>query len=184
MKKIINENKRAQVWIETVLYTLIGLAILGTLMAVAKPKIDSYRDKVVIEQTIESLSLVDEKITSVLRAPGNTRIVDLKISKGKLVIDSQTDTLYWIMESKDKYGEPGQKIPVGNIDVLTEGKGPWMITMSINYTLLDLNITTKDNKDIKQEVAASPTPYSLIIENLGKSSPSSVKQQIRIYTSG
>jgi len=37
--------KRAQVWVETVIYTLIGLSIMGVVLAVAIPKINETKDK-------------------------------------------------------------------------------------------------------------------------------------------
>ena len=37
--------KRGQVWVETVIYTLIGLAIIGVVMAAALPKINERKDE-------------------------------------------------------------------------------------------------------------------------------------------
>ena len=51
MRKIKNK-KRGQIWVETVIYTLIGLTIIGLLLAVSKPQIDKQKDKALIEQKI------------------------------------------------------------------------------------------------------------------------------------
>ena len=40
-------DKKAQVWIETVIYTLIALALIGTVLAFVKPKIQEIQDKIV-----------------------------------------------------------------------------------------------------------------------------------------
>ena len=113
-------KKRGQVWIETVLYTLVGLALIGTILGLAKPKIDSYKDKAVIEQTLESMNLIDEKITSVMRAPDNVRIVDLKISKGEFQVLTEEDIITWTIDSKFQYSERGEEVKFGDVRILTE----------------------------------------------------------------
>lgn len=161
---------RGQVWIETVLYTLVGLALIGTILGLAKPKIDSYKDKAVIEQTLESLNLIDEKITSVMRAPDNVRIIDLKISKGEFSVLTKEDVISWKIDSKYQYSESGQEVKFGNVKILTEGLGPWTVTMRMNYTGM-VNLTDRDktdNNDLRLE--SSPTPYSLSVYSYGSTS--------------
>src|SRR3989344_7560325 len=99
----MNGKKRAQVWIETVIYTLIGLAIIGILLGASKPKIDEMKDKILIEQTISSLNEVSAMFSEVQVAPGNRRNVDLKISRGKLFINGDLNQIGWILESNYKY---------------------------------------------------------------------------------
>jgi len=48
----IYSNYKGQVWIETVVYTLIAFAILSAILGVAKPKIEQLQDKSIIEQSI------------------------------------------------------------------------------------------------------------------------------------
>ncbi len=154
-------EKKAQVWVETVIYTLIGLAIIGILLAVIRPQINSMRDKLVIEQTIDSLNKFDG-IMSI--SEGNRRKIDFKISKGSLFIDGKNDNVYWILEdSKNKYSEPGSVISLGVINLLTtEDNGRWDVNLSIDYS--DLNITYyKEDKLRKLEAAG--TAYSIFAEN-------------------
>jgi type II secretory pathway pseudopilin PulG len=160
-------KNRGQVWIETVLYTLVGVAIIGILLAIAKPKIDSYRDRAIIEQTMESLNLIDEKITSVMNAPDNLRMVDLKISKGEFQVLTKKDVISWTIDSSYQYSEPGQEVRFGNVKILTEGLGPWKVTMKIDYNGM-LNLTAKDSSDANNlKLESSPTPYSLAIQSFG-----------------
>ena len=49
----IYSNYKGQVWIETVVYTLIAFAILGAILGFAKPKIEQLQDKSIIEQSIK-----------------------------------------------------------------------------------------------------------------------------------
>ena len=68
--------KKAQIWIETVLYTLIGLALIGIVLTIVTPKINEQKDRSVIEQSIEALNNFDSKITETLdRGGGNVRSI-------------------------------------------------------------------------------------------------------------
>ena len=61
-------EKRGQIWVETIVYTLIGLAIIAMLVAVAKPKINQMTEKAVITQTMESLNTLNEQIFDTITA--------------------------------------------------------------------------------------------------------------------
>ncbi|MBU2576671.1 MAG: hypothetical protein KKF50_03035 [Nanoarchaeota archaeon] len=158
-------NKKGQVWVETVIYTLIGLTIIGLVLAVALPKINEKKDEVMINQAVQALGSIDDKVYEVQRAVGNRRTVDLDIGKGRLIIDMDLDTISWVIDSKFKYSEPGIEVPMGNLNVLTEETDPWTVTLKINYAVDirfdELSVGTK-------ELDSAPTPYKLMIENIGK----------------
>ena len=157
-------NSSAQVWIETVICTLIGLTIIGVLLAVTKPKIDEMKDRLIIEQSIEALNRINERIYDVRNyGYGNKRIVNLKISKGKFIINSTGDKISWIMDSKAKYSEPGTPVSIGNMEVLTIEASPWQVKLEISYNV-DLRY---NNENVLKEFEQAPTPYELQIENLG-----------------
>jgi len=156
-------NSRAQVWVETVIYTLIGLAVMGILLAVSKPKIEEMKDKIIIEQTITSLNDISNKIYDVQISPGNKRILNLKISKGRFYINASRNEIGWILESNYKYSELGKVVNLGNLKVLTEEAGPYLVTVSMNYTT---NLTYAGKEDYF-DVEGSPSPYKLSVENLG-----------------
>ena len=109
----LRTSKLSQIWVETVTYTLIGLAIIGILLAATKPKIDKLKDKMIIEQTIDSMNKIDSKIYEVQRAPGNKRVLNVKISKGRFIIDAAEDKLKWVLKSKYQYSEEGTPISLG-----------------------------------------------------------------------
>ena len=157
--KKIQKQKKAQVWVETVIYTLIGLAVIGILLVVTKPKIDSIKDKLAIEQSISVLDEINNKINEVKVAQGNKRVVTLKITKGKFVIDSENDKLYWIIDSKHKYSEPGVSVSIGkDFNVLTTEASPWDVRLEITLTS-DLRYNGEDVGT--KELEAASTPYSL-----------------------
>ena len=165
----MKRSKLGQVWIETVIYTLIGLAIIGILLAVAKPKIDSMKDKTAIEQTIESLNNIDSKISEVQNSgSGNRRIADVKISKGYLVINASNDSIYWILDSSYEFSELGKETELGNLRALTTGpaSGPWKVRIQRDYA--GINITS-GGSDVVKQYDIAPTDYYLFIANSGVS---------------
>ena len=159
---------KGQVWIETVLYSLIAFALIGMILAFAKPKIEEYQDKGVIEQSIKVLEEIDYTINNI-GTPGNQRTIIIKIGKGNLDINGKNDTLLFNIESRYAYSEYGQKINVGGIGALTEKKGRInKVTLSKNYSA-NYNITYK-NRDETGRLGRSATPYKILISNKGESS--------------
>jgi len=157
--------KRGQVWVETVIYTLIGLAIIGLVMAMALPKINERKDEIVIEQSIEALGNIDDKIYEVQKASGNRRVVDLEIRRGALVVNMEDDTIYWELDSSFEYSEVGVPISLGRISATTTSSGPWKVELKLSYDV-DLRF---DGKNLgTKKIDVSPTPYKFVIENMGK----------------
>ena len=158
-------NKYGQVWIETVIYTLIGLAIIGLVLAGALPKINAKKDEVMIGQSIEALGNIDNKIYEVSRAPGNRRVVNLDIKKGALIIDSASDTISWILKSSFAYSEIGTTVSFGNMNITTTEDGDYKVELKVGYKM-DLRFENNTLEEKRFDIA--PTPYRLIIENAGK----------------
>jgi type II secretory pathway pseudopilin PulG len=160
--------KRGQVWVETVIYTLIGLAIIGIVMAMALPKINERKDEIVIGQSIEALGNIDDTIyETVNNGVGNRRVVDLEIKKGALIIDAKKNTISWELDSSFEYSESGVPISIGRLNVTTVSGAPWKVELKLSYNI-DLRFDG-ENTGIKR-LDASPTSYRLVVENMGKES--------------
>lgn len=163
---LFSSNKRGQIWVETIIYTLIAFALIGLVMAFVKPKIEEIRDKNIIEQSISVLEDIDSIIKN-LGVPGNQRVIDLGISKGVLNIDGEKNMLFFEIESKNTYSEPGEEIKIGNIIVFTEKKGKINeITLTRDYRGV-YNITYQDRDELKK-ISKASTPYSLLLVNKGE----------------
>lgn len=161
---MINSNKKAQVWVETVIYTLIGLAVMGLILAGATPKINCRKDTILIEQSIESLGNINEKIYEVQRAVGNRRAVDLKVGKGKVLIDMDNSQIKWELESSCQYSELDYDVPYGVVTVRTEVGNPYKVTLSMNYST---SFNFNGESTGVHELFQAPTHYRLLIENEG-----------------
>lgn len=164
----MKNKKRGQVWVETVLYTLIGLALIGMILAFALPKITKTQEKLVTEQTISSLKLLDQTISNVVQSgPDNVRMYEISFKEGNLIIDGQNDLIYFQIDNlKNYYSEPETKVMDGRVGILSYGKKDFSsVKLDLNYTGY-ANITF-GGKDAEQRITQSPTAYKLFISNMG-----------------
>lgn len=159
-------NLRGQIWVETLIYTLIAFVMIGLVLFFASPKILEIQDKAIIEQSIEVMGEIDT-IISGIGTPGNKRVVELRIRKGELKINGTHDKLVFEIESKHVYSQPGEDISIGgNIVVRTEEKGGFnIITLTRDYSA-GYNITYQ-GEDKSKSITKSSTPYKLFISNKG-----------------
>ena len=160
----MNEEKIGQVWIETVIYIMIGLTLIALVLAFVIPKTNQQKDNAIIEQAINSLNDVDEKVIEVIdNGPGNKRMRDFNLKAGKISLYSDKDEMvYQIDEIEQPYSEPNIKIPMGRIIVestILAKKNRVSLTLSYNNMA---NLTF--NKGI---LNPSSMPYSFTIENFG-----------------
>jgi len=160
------KNRRGQIWVETIIYTLIAFALIGLVLAFVKPKIEEIQDKGIIEQSISILEEID-LIIKTLGDPGNQRIINLRISKGVFSIDGENNKLFFEIESRHTYSEPGRDVIIGNIIVLTEKKGKINdVTLTRDYEG-EYDITYQNMNELKK-IGKTSTSYTLLIANKGE----------------
>jgi hypothetical protein len=158
-------NKKGQIWVETVIYTLIAFVMIGLVLAYAKPKIEELQDKSIIEQSIGMMKDIDSTILTIGCA-GNQRAIELGIKKGVLKIDGVNDLIIFEIESKHTYSEPGIDIIDGNLIIHTEKMG--------KFNIVNLTRDYSEGYDIKYQgrdelklISKSSIPYRMFISNKG-----------------
>ncbi len=157
-------NKKAQVWVETVIYTLVGLSILGLLLVSTKPKLDKMKDESLINQAIESFGIINEKVYEAAQTTGMRVKYDLKIGKGTFVIDAEEDILYWRIPSSLKYSEENIAVELGStMSIKTVQGDPWLVEVSMPY---NFDIQYDGKNEVKEFIEAG-NMYSFTIENEG-----------------
>ena len=168
MKKGV-KNKKGQIWVETVVYTLIGLVIIGAVLAIAKPKIDEIKDRMVITQTIDAMKSLNKEVNEVKQVTGMKRVPEVRFQKGEFIVSGKEDTLYWILDdSHAAYSQPGILVPDGELRILTSISQKTTVILFLNYSgKLDITYNGKDEEKIIQQ---APTPYLISIENVGMKS--------------
>ncbi len=165
----MKSQKRGQVWIETVLYTLIALALIGLVLGFVMPKINQTKDKLVIEQTINVLTLMDDKINRAAEAVGSSRKIEFNIKRGELYINSTSNKIVFVLDELTKpYSSPGVDIKNGPVTIRTESEQKNnKISLSLDYSTR-YNITYS-GADEDKKFNPIPTAYSLMVENKGVS---------------
>lgn len=157
-------EKKGQVWVETVIYTLIGLALIGLVLAIVTPRINQFQDRSAVEQSIDSLNILDAGINSILVAPGNKRVVDFSLKRGEIFFDVVNDEIIMVIDdSRVAYSEPGVPINIGRVTVLTEElENRNKITLTISY---EHNLTFDGFDGGENKFSRASTPYRFSLEN-------------------
>lgn len=157
--------KKGQIWVETVIYTLIGLAILALVLGLVIPKVDELKDKAVIEQSLDMLNSIDQVIDNIKYVTGNSRPVEIKIQKGLLIISGEQDIIeYRLEESKYKYSQIGRELEVGRVKVLTQERAKsYDVSLKLNYSE-SVNITWKESDNL-YTFQPSPQPFTIVLTN-------------------
>ena len=159
-------NKRGQIWIETVIYTLVAFVMIGLVLTFVKPKLIELQDQAIIEQSLVMMQEIDNIILDIKDIPGNKRLIKLEIKKGSLKIDGENDKLFFEIESNNQFSEPDEQIDIGGIEVVTQTRG--------NYNLISLTKDYSDQYNIKYDgreesktITKAAIDYTLSISNDG-----------------
>ncbi len=162
-------SKKGQIWVETVIYTLIALVLIATVLSFAKPKIESIQDQTTIEQSIQVMKDIDVKIQEILATgSGNKRILEVSVNDGQLKINGLENTLEFTLQGRYQYGEYGIEIPVGrDINVLTTKKGDLNNIRIFKDYSDDVNFTISNKNQIKT-ISSSAGTYEVSILNKGE----------------
>jgi type II secretory pathway pseudopilin PulG len=171
-------KKKAQIWVETVIYTLIGLVLIGMVLAVAVPFIEEKKNQRIVEDTLISLNLFDNLIEEVRKlGPGNQRQFDFSISEGSLFINAgdENNIRFEIEDSSYAASEVGRTqapmidIPGSNLKMQTEpvGKKEFFITILREYDIESVDLKF-DGGDGEGQFVKAATSYRFIIENQGR----------------
>lgn len=159
-------KKRGQIWVETVIYTLIALSMIGAVLAFVIPRVDEIQDKAIIDQSVDIINNINNIILSVVQGgPGNKRLIEIRIRKGTLSIDGNLDEIKFEMDSSYIYSELGEQINIGSIVVETQKTGSAnkvILTTSYSYNL------KYNNGDGSKTINQAAQPYTISIENKGK----------------
>lgn len=160
------KNKKGQVWIETVTYTLVAFILIGLVLSFAKPKIESLQDQAIIEQSFKILKQIDLKINEVDDyGDGNKRKIELELKKGELLFNSTNNSITFNLDGKFMYSEPGQLYNEGDYEILTTEFGKdYVVTIKKEYP--NLNFTYNNKKESKI-IPRSASPYTIFITNNG-----------------
>lgn len=167
-------KNQAQVWIETAIYTLIGLTIIAIVISIATPQIEKAKEKAIIKDTINALNSLDEQVKKVSETQGTIKIVKFKIAKGKLEINPELNIIAYTLENIAlKFSEKDVAIKEGDLTLITKPYGKrFNVILKLNYTdeqtnKPKLDILYDKTNEGEKIIHGSPSPYEIKIENIG-----------------
>jgi hypothetical protein len=168
-----DKNRLGEIWVETIIYTLIAFVLIGAVLAIAQPKIEQIQDKAFIEQSAGVIKEIDNLLFSLEQGGvGNKRLIELGIKKGSLKIDGENDLLFFEIDSSYMYSEPGANIFEGDIIIHTRKKADaYVVNISQNYPNYNITLGAKDEIKILNKAS---TPYQLLISHNGKDSSNKI----------
>jgi len=181
-------RKLGQIWIETVLYTLIGLILIGLVLAFATPVIKEQKDKSLFKASVDAMNNLDVEISNVKRGgDSNIREVEVFIRKGRLIINAEQgpdlkdnaiifeidDSSY--AASEVSTGEVDRIVDISgtNLKVVTkeEKKGKYKIIIYKAYNIDEIDLTYKravgEEGNVEKTFDQASTPYRIMVENWG-----------------
>ncbi len=166
----MKKRKKAQVWVETVIYTLIGLTIMGALIAVITPRVNLMIDRAIVSQSMDSLNFINGQVLdSYDKGAGNQRAISLNVKKGEYLIDSASDSISFILENTGYMASQiNEATPQGDLIKITRDRGNKKYDVSITLHYDNMNLTYQ-NKEMNRTFTTSSTSYDLIISYLGGS---------------
>jgi type II secretory pathway pseudopilin PulG len=161
------KKTRGQVWVETVIYTLIALVMIGLVLTFVKPKISELQDKAVLQQSMSILDNINGVIQSLSEGgPGNKRKIDLTLKAGSITINSENNSIVFSMDSHYQPSEYDQPVSYGDLILYTHQANDLNLVNVTLYYGDSYNLTYNGQK-IMKTLTASSTPYALYISNKG-----------------
>ena len=158
-------SRLGQVWVETVIYTLIAFVMIGLVLSYARPAIQKLQDQAIIQQSTDMMKQIDSTILS-MGGTGNQRILEIGIKQGDLQIDGVNNKMIFEIQTILLYSEPDKQIGDGNIIVLTQKKSGYnLVTLTRDYS--DNYNLKFEGKDILKEISKASNSYKLTIVNEG-----------------
>lgn len=165
--RLIPKSKFSQIWVETAIYTLIGLTLIAIVLAIANPQIEKIKDRSAVMQAIQALETLDDKISEVEQSIGSVSVPHITIGKGKVIISATNDSLSYVLEDTPlEFSQVGTNVKEGNLIVRTDKHGTkFNVVLIRNYQ--GINITYNgEEKDVFLEPGA--VPYKIRMENKGQ----------------
>lgn len=166
-------KKRGQIWVETVIYTMIAFVLIAAVLAFVRPKIEKMQDEIIIKKSLVVMKDIDSTVSNIIASsPGNIRLLEIEIKKGSITFDGNDDKIAFKMYSRGEYSEPGLEIKDGDISILTEKKtGEYLVTLERKYDSSIYNLTYEGGDKIK-EITPSSKAYRVFFSNKGRDADS------------
>lgn len=167
-------QKKGDVWVSSVLYILISLAVLSLVLVSVQPIINKNRDKTAVLQSQEILKEIDSTIQDVTNAQGTTLNIDVKLSRGYLTINSSLDEVSWqLQDSAYQYSQENRTINItndGKLKAITTKQGKnWNTKLWLEYNKYNITYSGQETTRVLTE-----GEYQVTIRNANNTMPTQI----------
>lgn len=167
INRLVPDSKFSQIWVETAIYTLIGLTLIAIVLAIANPQIEKIKDRSAVRQAIQALETLDNKVSEVEQSVGSVAVPQIQIGKGKVIINATNESLsYMLADTSLEFSQVGTNIKEGNLIVRTDKHGNKFNVFLIRY-YKGINITY-NGEETESFLEPGAIPYKIRIENKGQ----------------
>lgn len=160
--------KKGQIWVETVVYTLIILVIIGILLSILQPVINKKKDQMLLQQSLRMMNEINNAVEDArYYGGGNSIPVDIELKKGQLKVIPLKDEISFTVRSEYVYSEINKTISKGKINITTLQKlNEYEISFVTSFAG-KINVTYNGKEDEKV-INPAPSPFKMYITNLGR----------------
>ena len=165
--------KNAQIWISSILYILIVIAVMVIVLEVGTPILNNLKDRAAFEDMKSNSQVIDSYIKTVAsEGPGSQRIIPLDIKKGKLYVNN--DKLIWELPVTSRVLEPRTRIDFGNLAFVGLSSNSTVSAYEsedncyyiIENGILRVNLTVFGNKTKNNENCSTDINTSKIVNSV------------------
>ncbi len=111
--KIIRE-KKGDIWISTILYVLIAVAVVVMVLQAGIPLFNKLKEKAVFTKGEDTMQLLNQHVEDVAsEGPGSQRVVPVQFDEG--IFYANPSRVMWELKTTSKLLEPRTKIEQGNL---------------------------------------------------------------------
>jgi hypothetical protein len=108
------KNKKAEVWVSVIIYTLVAILALALLLSTGLPILNEMRERTVFSKTKDIMLELDRHLTDLSnQGEGSQSTVSFEIREGKIFFDE--DQITWEIEAKSPIISPRTTSTLGNL---------------------------------------------------------------------
>ena len=114
MKSKQKSQKKAQVWVSAIIYTLVAILALVLILNTGIPILTELKDRAVFEKVKEIMLDMDEHITEIAsQGIGSQSSVSFEVKDGEISFDN--NQMIWEIETKSEIISPRTRTKIGNL---------------------------------------------------------------------
>jgi hypothetical protein len=115
---VIKMQKRGQVWVSAILYTVVIIVAITLILSVGVPLVNKMKDRIVFSRAKDMMLGLDKHIVDIAsEGEGSQRVIPLEIPDGELKVEN--NQIVWRFNTESDIVTSRTKIDVGNLVIIS-----------------------------------------------------------------